>query len=147
MAIKRQRKREQVEAKLEMTPMIDVVFQLLVFFVLTIKQEPIFAQLDVSRPAPDPEARKEEPPDDMINITIFNNPKSVVLQNTPVNFVVLEKKLAQLASYSQTQTVLIKCMGDSHHQTLVKVLDICAKVKLKNLSVFSLGDKTGAKGG
>ncbi len=142
----RKRKREQIEAQLEMTPMIDVVFQLLVFFVLTIKPEPIFAQLDVSRPAPDPDAQKEDPPDDMINITVFKGNR-IVLANTVVSFETLESKLAQLAQYSTTQTVLIKCMGDSEHRTLISVLDICAKVQLKNLSVFSLGATTGSRGG
>ena len=31
--------RSMEEAKVEMTPMIDVVFQLLIFFVVTLKQE------------------------------------------------------------------------------------------------------------
>ena len=55
MKRKRQRK-EQEAAALEMTPMIDVVFQLLIFFIVTLKPEDICSHLDVSRPAPDPNA-------------------------------------------------------------------------------------------
>jgi len=55
------RERAKGEAvKLEMTPMIDVVFQLLIFFIVTLKQEDILSHLDVSRPAPDPNAKPEE---------------------------------------------------------------------------------------
>ena len=39
--------------------MIDVVFQLLIFFVVTLKQEDILAKLMASRPAPDPNAKPE----------------------------------------------------------------------------------------
>jgi len=56
MAKKRKGRNKGDAAKLEMTPMIDVVFQLLIFFIVTLKQEDILSHLDVSRPAPDPES-------------------------------------------------------------------------------------------
>ena len=62
-------------AKLEMTPMIDVVFQLLIFFIVTLKVEDIYSHLDVSRPAPDPKAKPEEKVDDLLTVTIYNHKK------------------------------------------------------------------------
>ena len=47
---RRERKRE-AGARLEMTPMIDVVFLLLVFFVVTVQPKELLAKLEVSRPA------------------------------------------------------------------------------------------------
>ena len=44
-------KSESREAKVEMTPMIDVVFQLLIFFVVTLKQEDILSRFSAARPA------------------------------------------------------------------------------------------------
>ena len=38
--------KQQENPKLEMTPMIDVVFELLIFFVVTIKQEDLFTKLN-----------------------------------------------------------------------------------------------------
>jgi biopolymer transport protein ExbD len=46
-----------------MTPMIDVVFQLLIFFVVTLKQEDILSKLSAARPAPDPNANPQKQPD------------------------------------------------------------------------------------
>jgi len=53
MARERKRK-DDSRATLEMTPMIDVVFQLLIFFIVTLKQNDITAYLDAMRPQPDP---------------------------------------------------------------------------------------------
>ena len=42
-----------------MTPMIDVVFQLLIYFIVTIKPIDVVTNLDVFRPAPDKSAPKD----------------------------------------------------------------------------------------
>ena len=54
--MRRTRRRAFEETKLDMTPMIDCVFQLLIFFLVTMKFEDIIAHLDVYRPSPDPNA-------------------------------------------------------------------------------------------
>ena len=136
------RKRPSENPKLEMTPMIDVVFQLLIFFIVTLKQEDILAHLDVSRPAPDPEARQEEQVDDLLQITVYNERKlggqGVAVQGRQVSFTTLESHLSRLSSYSRNLSIIVKCTGDSYHSNLVKVLDLCSKVGLKNISVFSM---------
>ena len=45
-------RKEQENPALDMTPMIDVVFELIIFFVVTIKQEDLFSKLNANRPAP-----------------------------------------------------------------------------------------------
>ena len=50
---KKSRRKPGGNVALEMTPMIDVVFQLLIFFIVTLKQEDIMANLEALRPAPD----------------------------------------------------------------------------------------------
>ena len=133
--MKKEKKAQSDEGELEMTPMIDVVFQLLVFFIVTLKPEPVFAHLDIIRPAPDTNAPKEQP-EDMINITVFR--EGVMLQRTPVSMETLEKKLRRLAAVSKNQTVLIKCTGVSMHTGLIQVLELCDNVEFTNLSVFSM---------
>ena len=126
---------ESEAAKLEMTPMIDVVFQLLVFFIVTLKQEDILSQLDVSRPAPDktPPVKTDI---DLLEITVYKD--GFVLRGRPISLRQLDRNLSRLAGYSTKISVIIKCTGDSPHANLIKVLDLCAKSNLKNLSVFSL---------
>ena len=116
--------------------MIDVVFQLLIFFIVTLKQEDILSHLDVSRPAPDPNQKQEEQVQDLLQITVYAD--GLVLKGRRVSLETLENHLGKLASYSKNVSVIIKCTGDSPHRYLVQVLDVCSKVGLKNLSVFSM---------
>ena len=127
-------------AKLEMTPMIDVVFQLLIFFIVTLKQEDILSHLDVSRPAPDPDTTPEEQLDDLLTIEVGRN--GWVLNGSPYmgkrGLAALDRSLTRLASYSKSASVIIKCTGDSPHSKLVQLLNICAREGMTNLSVFSM---------
>lgn len=123
------------DAKVEMTPMIDVVFQLLIFFVVTLKQEDILARLMASRPAPDPNAVKEEQPK-LIDITVYKH--GFIFKGSPVKYEGLERQLKKYAALSTSANVIIRCTQDSRQSTLVQCLDLCAKYKLKNLSIFSM---------
>lgn len=133
---KKRRETKGEPAQLEMTPMIDVVFQLLIFFIVTLKQEDILSHLDVSRPAPDPNAKPEEQIQDLLTILVYKD--GFVLRGRRVTLKTLDDKLTRLASYSKSISVIINCTADSPHSYLIQVLDICAKAGLKNLSVFSL---------
>lgn len=124
------------DPKLDMTPMIDCVFQLLIFFIVTLKPEDIIAHLDVNRPAPDAKAKSDETPEDLIQIMIFRD--GYTINNRSVSLSSLQGVLGKLASLSLTQTILIKCAADSPHEKLVDVLDLCSLVGLKNLSVMSM---------
>ncbi len=123
------------EVKLEMTPMIDVVFQLLIFFIVTLKQEDILSQLEVMRPAPDPTATAEnqvEPIKIMIGITGF------VYRGRPVSESELNTSIARVARYNPNATIMIQCTMNSDHRWLVKALDICSRNNMTRLAVFSM---------
>ena len=133
----RKRKRATGDAaQLEMTPMIDVVFQLLIFFIVTLKQEDILSHLDVSRPSPDPDAKQEEQFKDLLTITVHRY--GYMLKGKVRTLTQLDRDLTRLASFSKDVSVIIRCTADSQHERLVEVLNICAKVGLKKLSVFSM---------
>jgi biopolymer transport protein ExbD len=129
------RKSDMPPADLPMTPMIDVVFQLLIYFLVTIKPRDVVAHLDVFRPSP--EARQEQPqtPPKMIRVTIF--PDGFTINDRSVELNELDGLLAKLASIDKGQTILILCTAESRHEKLVQVLDLCAKSGLVNLSVVS----------
>ncbi len=123
--------------KAEMTPMIDVVFQLMIFFIVTIKQEDIFSKLNANRPAPNsaPSAQTEEN-DTQIKIAIGQ--RGVVFNGRGMSFKELDSNIKKLAASSTKSTVLVRCTLDSPHGFLVHVLDICNKYKMYNPSIFSM---------
>lgn len=131
----RERKRAQLPAAdLPMTPMIDVVFQLLIYFLVTIQPRDVLAHLDVFRPSPDPRQQQQEKPK-MIRIVVF--PDGYTINDRPVDMEELGHLLTRLAGIDPNQTILITCTAASHHERLIWVLDLCAKNKLTNLSVVS----------
>ena len=127
-------KNESREAKVEMTPMIDVVFQLLIFFVVTLKQEDILSRFSAARPAHDSDI--ESPAIDLIDITVHKG--GFVFKQNPVTIDGLDRQMERYSRLSKTATVVIRCTKDSPQSNLIKVLDVCSKHQMKNLSIFSM---------
>ena len=127
--------RSSEEPKVEMTPMIDVVFQLLIFFVVTLKQEDILAKLMASRPAPDPNAKPDQQPD-LIDITVHKH--GFIFKGKPVSLEGLDRTIERYSRGSKNANVIIRCTSDSKQRYLVQAMDICSKYKMKNLSIFSM---------
>lgn len=137
--MKKRRAKSENNPKLEMTPMIDVVFQLLIFFIVTLQQEDILSRLDITRPAPDPNPKKVEKIEDLVTIQVYKY--GYVLRGRKISareIKDLEQRLSKLSSISTEASIVIKCTGDSPHSHLVQLLDVCAKLGLNNLSVFSM---------
>ena len=128
-------KRESNEAKVEMTPMIDVVFQLLIFFVVTLKQEDILSRFSAARPS-DADIDRIEPDINLIDITVHKG--GFIFKQTPVTIEGLDKQIGRYSRMSKTATVVIRCTKDSPQSNLIKVLDVCSKHQMKNLSIFSM---------
>jgi biopolymer transport protein ExbD len=118
-----------------MTPMIDVVFQLLIFFIVTLKQEDIMSRLMASRPAPDPNAIPDKQPD-LINIVVHRG--GFIFRGKPMTLEGLDRQVERCAELSTKANVIVRCTADSPHRFLVQALDICNKHKMVNLSIFSM---------
>jgi biopolymer transport protein ExbD len=119
-----------------MTPMIDVVFLLLIYFVMTMQPLDIFAHLEVYAPSSDapPREQPRDPPS-LIRIGVYSD--GFTFDESVVTLEQVDRYLSMLASASATQSVIILCATNSYHGNLVQVLNICAKYGLTNLSVVS----------
>lgn len=132
----RERKRpEAPPAELSMTPMIDVVFQLLIYFIVTIKPIDVITNLDVFRPAPDPKAKQDEKPPQLVRVGVYQDGYSI--NDNPVSIDALEKALGRLAAIDAGQTIMITVSAVAEHGKLINALDLCAKNGLRSLSVVS----------
>ena len=129
-------KRDSHEAKVEMTPMIDVVFQLLIFFVVTLKQDDILSRFSAARPAPQYSDRPIGEVPELIDITIHKG--GFIFKQTPVTIEGLDKQIGRYSRMSKNASVVIRCTEDSPQSNLIKVLDVCSKHQMKNLSIFSM---------
>ena len=133
-------RKSQENPALDMTPMIDVVFELIIFFVVTIKQEDVFSKLNANRPAPAASSASNES-DTTVTIEVGRGRTAdgVILYNKrEVRRAELDRNLSEVARTSKKTPIIVKCARESQHKALVDVLDICYRNGLFSVSIFTL---------
>ena len=134
-------RKPQDNPQLDMTPMIDVVFELIIFFVVTIKQEDLFSSLNANRPAPATGSSSSNESDTTVTIAIGRgqNANGVLVYNSrEITRKELDANLRDVARTSTKTPIIVRCSGDSPHKALVDVLDICYRHKLFSVSIFTM---------
>ena len=133
-------RKPQDNPQLAMTPMIDVVFELIIFFVVTIKSEDLFSRLNANRPAPSSGSSSNES-DTTVTIEIGRGRDAngvLVYNKREVRRSELDQNLREVARTSKKTPIIVKCTEDSPHKALVDVLDICYRNELFSVSIFTL---------
>ena len=134
--------RREITAGLNMTPMIDVVFQLLIFFMVTA----VFAitpGLDIKLPEAE---TAENPEKENLFITIDQdgnlklNHKSVTFANLRDEIIKKRKML------DNTTMIIIQADKKTYHGVVVKAMDIAKKAGCTDLVVATAPKKRGAGG-
>lgn len=134
-------RKPQENPQLDMTPMIDVVFELIIFFVVTIKQEDLFTKLNANRPAPASSSSSSNESDTTVTIEIGKGRDAngvLVYNKREVRRGELDANLREVARTSKKTPIIIKCAEDSPHKALVDALDICYRNQLFSVSIFTL---------
>ena len=133
-------RKPQDNPQLDMTPMIDVVFELIIFFVVTIKQEDLFTRLNANRPAPSSGSSSSDN-ETTVTIEIGRGRSAdgvLVYNKREVKRAELDTNLREVARTSKKTPIIVKCAEDSPHKALVDVLDICYRNELFSVSIFTL---------
>ena len=118
-----------------MSSMIDVVFLLLIYFIVTQKEEISEAHLAVNLPSPNP-ARQAEVKPKLLELEV--HPGQVMLQGAPRSPEIIEQTLGDLAKLDAEQTVIVKVSQMARNGELVSVLDLCKGVGFTKLNVVTL---------
>ena len=133
-------RKPQENPALDMTPMIDVVFELIIFFVVTIKSEDLFSRLNANRPAPSSGSSSSDN-ETTVTIEIGRGRSAdgvLVYNKREVKRAELDTNLREVARTSKKTPIIVKCAEDSPHKALVDVLDICYRNELFSVSIFTL---------
>lgn len=117
-----------------MTPMIDVVFQMLIYFVLTFEIPDRMSQMQVWRPAGESSSPPEAPLDNM-RVTVYDG--YYALNDTRVSLSTLESTFNRLADLNPTRNIIVVATADSKHIDLVDALNLLNKAGLENVSLLS----------
>jgi biopolymer transport protein ExbD len=114
--------------------MIDVVFQMLIYFVLTFEIPDKMSQMQVWRPAGE-SSSPTQPEFDPIRITVYRG--YYALNDTRVSLGTLERTFNRFADLNPTQNMIVVATGQSQHRELVEVLNLLNKAGLENVSLLS----------
>ena len=128
--MRRARRREQEESEVNLTPMLDVVFIMLIFFIVTasfVKE----AGIDVSRP-PAATAERKERGNILVAITANDQ---IWMDRRQVDRRALRANIERLHAENPQGSVVIQADKNSKSGLLVEVMDAARLAGVKNVSL------------
>lgn len=117
------------EPELNLTPMIDIVFLLIIFFMVGTKFSEIEQQFDVDLPSASAIEPMSAIPDPLI-ITVTRS-GDLSLANETLSAEELEQNLVTAKETFSGQVVLIRGDGEGTYQSIINVMDLCNRLELK----------------
>jgi len=124
--------RQPESAGMQLAPMIDIVFLLLIFFIVTWQFSRSETELDVSVPTAE-EGKELTRPMGEIIINILKDGE-IRVEGVSVDLVQLHDKLKPIAGQFKNQPVRIRGDGEVTYQRIVQVIDTCQKAGIWNIS-------------
>jgi len=123
--------------QLDVTPLVDTVFNLLIFFALSLNFTSS-AALPVNLPAASSAERFAETSQIVIHITRTG---AVVLNQSPVSIRHLQQELLQKGSPAPHAAAIIQADEQVSHGRVVKVMDICRRAGFNKILIAAAVQK------
>ncbi len=125
--------REHEEPTLNLTPMIDVVFLLIIFFMVGARFTELEREFDINLPTVS-EAKPLTNPPDRIEINVFRNGR-IKVAGQFLTTDELRDRLEQAQQRYADQAVMIRSDGRNAYQQVIDVLSICEQAHIKHFSL------------
>jgi biopolymer transport protein ExbD len=143
-------KRETIDSEMDMTPMVDVTFLLLIFFMVTAAFS-LQKSLEIPKPKQDEpsiNAQQQDPEDDPAYVTVFVdefNTYRVVTVDWDVEAPSEQELLRKLREARNGDSagniptkLLVKAHGDSLHEKVVAALDAGTEVGMEQVQLMTV---------
>ena len=126
---KRNRKAESDEAEIDLTPMLDVVFIMLIFFIVVasfIKE----AGIEVNRP----DSAKSDPSDATSIVVTITGDDQVWMENRRIDIRSVRANIARLLASDPEQSITVKTERGASAKTLIEVGDAAHEAGVKSVN-------------
>ena len=124
--------RQPEPAAMQLAPMIDIVFLLLIFFIVTWQFSRSETELNVSVPTAEEGSELTRPKGEIIINVLADG--VIRVEGASVDLPQLHDKLAAIARQFENQPVRIRGDGAVAYQRIVEVIDTCQKAGIWNIS-------------
>jgi len=128
----RRRRRDQDEAEINITPMLDIVFIMLIFFIVTtsfVKEQ----GLEVSRPSSSPpkEVKKDKGP----IVVKINSTSQISINGRNLEPMAVEANLEREKAEKPTSPLIIAAHPEADTEALVLILDAAKAAGIESVNV------------
>ena len=134
------------EPLLNLTPMIDVVFLLIIFFMVGARftEEKHDQQFDVELPTASAVQTMSRAPDPLV-ITVYRSGR-ITIKDRELDQSQLVQELKAAKDAFVDQAVLIRGDGEGQYQAVIDVMNACHQVQIRKFSLAFQPLETGASG-
>lgn len=133
--------RRKKDVHLDITPLVDTVFNLLIFFALSMNFTASSA-LHIDMPETTVAPREDIPADHHIGIARNG---ALYLNRDAVSPAALQKRLQALHADDPARPVVIQADRRTPHEAVVRALDLCQSIGFHNLSIAASCRKPGSE--
>ncbi|MFQ5646992.1 MAG: ExbD/TolR family protein [bacterium] len=132
-------RRIKTEVRMDLTSLIDVIFLLLIFFMLSTTFSKIITKLDIKLP----KARSVTPYQDIssksenVIIEVSENHR-LSLNGEEVTLSVLDGKLAEIARKNPLQVIVIRGDKEVDYGMVIKIMGACKSYNLEKIALAAL---------
>ena len=118
-------------AELNITPLLDLVFVLLVIFIITTPQ--LMNNLEMNLPSPKPPPKSDQKP--KFTRIAIDAGGVITLNGTAITLPDLKAKLAELKAYDPELAVVVKGSDDVEYQGMVGILDTLQQLDISKVGL------------
>lgn len=129
--MRRKRQRQEESAEVNVTPLLDIVFIMLIFFIVTASFAKEFG-IDVNRPSDEPSEVQQEV--DVIFVEITQTGQ-IQVDNRTVDIQAVEANVQNLLSANPEAPVVVSAHSDAQSGLLVRVIDQARQAGAANVSI------------
>lgn len=135
-------KQKRPGIRIDMTPMVDVAFLLLIFFmVTTVFRRPLAMEVNL----PEPDAKVEVPESNVLTVFVDRDEELFVKLGkeaiAPITWVDLTPTLQANAAINPNLIVLVKIHRDARYEPMVDMMDTLEDARMERFSLIPMSER------